>query len=79
MMGGFRMLAGMLVRGAVTAARSAAFLTCPQVDPLRADFDAIFTFAFPGVFYVCDGTDMGTRRVSHCSLPLMKFGQSQAL
>jgi hypothetical protein len=57
----FRVFAGMLVRRAVTAACSAAFLARAQVHPLRADLYAIFTFAFLGMFDALNGTDMIAR------------------
>jgi hypothetical protein len=50
MTGRTSVLAGMPVRRAVAAQRDAAFLTSPQVDPLRPDLYAFFAFAALGLF-----------------------------
>ena len=57
--------AGMLVGRAVAAQRGAAFLTGPQVEPLRIHLDALGALPTLGVFDRLDGSQMGAGWVSH--------------
>src|SRR5262245_60718767 len=60
-----RVLAGMAIWRAVATERGAAILTGPQVDPLRADLDALVTLAVLRMFYRFDRPQVRTRVVRH--------------
>src|SRR5262249_57359350 len=62
-----RVLAGVLVGGAVAAVRAAALLACAQVDPSRADFHALVALAPVGGFDVPDLVDVTARSVAHAA------------
>src|SRR5882672_4982433 len=60
-------LAGVLVRRGVAAKRHAARLTGAKVHPVRADPDALLTFALLGQFDILDLLEMRARRGFHRS------------
>jgi hypothetical protein len=60
-----RVLARMAIWRAVATERGAAILTGPQVDPLRADLDALVTLAVLRMFYRSNRAQVSADVVRH--------------
>jgi hypothetical protein len=61
------MLAGVLIRRTIAAARATAFLTDAQMNPLPTDLDAILTFPALRMFNGGDGANVGAGHLFHIS------------
>jgi hypothetical protein len=53
-----RVFARVLIRRAIATERHAALLTCPEMDPVRADLDALLTFLSLGRLDLGDRAQM---------------------
>jgi hypothetical protein len=62
---GVRVPGGVAVGRAVAAQGDAAFLTGPQMDPLRVDLDALLAHPVRSVFDGFDGAEMGADFFRH--------------
>ena len=59
--GGMRMLGGVLVRGRIATEGNAAFLARTQVNPARTDLDALLAFVSFRLLQIGQAVDMDTR------------------
>jgi hypothetical protein len=72
MLCGVKVLCGVSVRGIIATADVAAFQTFPQVDPCRADLEAIFAAVRAG-FDIVDVIEVGAYWILHGDPPKYCF------
>jgi hypothetical protein len=69
-----RVLAGVLIWGAVATKRNATRLARAQMNPARTDLHAFFTFAALRLLDRFNRVEMRTASVGHCRLNLFRPG-----